>query len=324
MNLPSRWKQNRLAYLVSLALPLLTITGIHVGGWMTVTGLATAFVLYPLLDLTLGESEGTNLEHLHPLFFDVILYLHCMLQLVSVLVLLRFAHHEGYSVFFWCAALSSGTSAGTSGIVIAHELIHRKQGWKKTMGIVVLWTVSYMHFYIEHIRGHHKWVATSKDSASATVTQGLWSFILSTIPRQWLSSFRLKPGMAITFLAVEISTLAILFWAYGEIVAVAWITQSAMAIFLLEYVNYIRHWGLRREPDQKVEAWHSWQSLNRWSRWTLVELTLHADHHITASKEYWKLQVFEGPRLPSGYFACFYLALIPPIWKAVMRKRLPV
>ena len=32
----------------------------------------------------------------------------------------------------------------------------------------------------------------------------------------------------------------------------------------------------------------------------------------------------EGPRLPNGYYVCFYLALVPPLWRSVMRKRIPV
>ncbi len=324
--------QSRAVYLCSLILPLVTIAGNLAGGWAVLASLFTAFGIYPLLDMILGESKGRNLESDDPGFFDFILYAHAVLQITAVSSLAYLAAKIGFNKYTFMAALSTGTNSGISAIVIAHELIHRKTVFQRYLGIFLLWTVHYMHFYVEHIRGHHKNVATNLDPASAREDEGLWLFIIRTIPRQWISAFGIikEKSNAILlnpvlwFLLVQVISLLAVLVLMGSSVLLVWLIQSLFSIFLLEFVNYIRHWGLRRDPVERVLARHSWQSEQRWSRWTLVELTRHSDHHMTASKEYWRLQGFdEGPRLPAGYYVCFYLALLPPVWRRVMRQRIP-
>ena len=317
----------------SLILPGITIAGNFTGGWFAFTGFITAFVIYPLLDMILGESQGRNLESDDPLFFDLILYAHAVLQIGAVGSLGYFALLEGLNRFTLMAALSTGTNSGISSIVIAHELIHRKMAFQRHLGIFLLWTVNYPHFYVEHIRGHHKNVATDLDPASAREDEGLWLFVIRTVPLQWISAWHIMKeknvsalkNPVVLFLLIQIISWSAVYYFFGIAVLAVWLIQSLFSIFLLEFVNYIRHWGLRRDPGERVLAMHSWQSERRWSRWTLVELTRHSDHHMTASKEYWKLQAYdEGPRLPNGYYVCFYLALVPPLWRSVMRKRIPV
>lgn len=323
--------QSRFVYFFSFVLPLIAIAGNLTGGWSAFSGFIAAFMLYPLLDIVLGESQGRNLESDDPFFFDLVLYIHAILQIAAVGTLCYFAAHQGLDRYTLMAALSTGTNSGISSIVIAHELIHRKTSFQRYLGIFLLGTVNYMHFYVEHIRGHHKNVATDLDPASAKEDEGLWGFVLRTIPRQWESAFDIMKeknvvplkNTVVLFLLAQIVSWFCMYFVFGRAVLAAWLIQSLFSIFLLEFVNYIRHWGLRRVPGEKVQAWHSWQSEQRWSRWTLVELTRHSDHHMIASREYWKLQGYaEGPRLPGGYYVCFYLALIPPLWRSVMQKRI--
>lgn len=110
----------------------------------------------------------------------------------------------------------------------------------------------------------------------------------------------------------------------GPWVAGAFIFQAAFAVFQLEYINYVRHYGLEREIDERQTERHSWQTEQRWSRWTLLELTRHPAHHMKASLPFWKLRPYdEAPSLPSGYYGCFWLAVIPPLWRRVMDGRIP-
>ena len=68
---------------------------------------------------------------------------------------------------------------------------------------------------------------------------------------------------------------------------------------------------------------HSWQSERRWSCWTLLNLSLHPSHHLKASLGYWEATAHEGaPRMPSGYYGCFWPALVPPVWKRMLRPRI--
>jgi alkane 1-monooxygenase len=83
-----------------------------------------------------------------------------------------------------------------------------------------------------------------------------------------------------------------------------------MAIMLLEVVNYVEHWGLRR-AGKAVTAVDSWDTDNFFTLYTLVGLSRHADHHMVASRPYQLLRHFaESPKMPSGYYGTIVLALL--------------
>jgi alkane 1-monooxygenase len=106
-----------------------------------------------------------------------------------------------------------------------------------------------------------------------------------------------------------------------------WIGQSIMAVWLLETVNYIEHYGLRREvgPDGKREPFrmdHAWNADHVLSNSLLANLQRHSDHHMRALTPFPELQALPGPQLPTGYTGCVSMAAIPPLWFAVMDRRL--
>ena len=47
--------------------------------------------------------------------------------------------------------------------------------------------------------------------------------------------------------------------ADAAVLLIAFLGQAIVGIFLLEYVNYIQHYGLRRTGKRKTKM-HSWQS----------------------------------------------------------------
>jgi alkane 1-monooxygenase len=87
------------------------------------------------------------------------------------------------------------------------------------------------------------------------------------------------------WLLLEVAVVLCVGYVLGQWVAIAFCGQALVSIILLEYVNYIRHYGLRREPDERQTEMHAWQTERRWSRWTLLELTRHPAHHLSASAE---------------------------------------
>jgi alkane 1-monooxygenase len=116
----------------------------------------------------------------------------------------------------------------------------------------------------------------------------------------------------------------LLYFGGGPWVLAAFLVHAAFAVFLLEYINYIRHYGLRREVGERQTELHSWQAEERWSRWTLLELTRHPAHHLKASEPFWRLRPYaNAPTLPSGYYACFWIAVFPPLWRRVVHPRIP-
>jgi alkane 1-monooxygenase len=110
-----------------------------------------------------------------------------------------------------------------------------------------------------------------------------------------------------------------LYLTLGSAVGSAYLVQAAVAMLLLEFVNYIEHYGLVRAKGEKVGAHHAWQSDRISSRFTLFELSRHSDHHLKAYKPFHTLDSHESPFfLPSGYFGMYYVALIPPLWFRIM------
>jgi alkane 1-monooxygenase len=97
-----------------------------------------------------------------------------------------------------------------------------------------------------------------------------------------------------------------------------------VANFLLEYVNYIEHYGLTRRENERVNEMHSWQSDSIVSRFLLVDLSRHADHHYYAAKPFHTLDSHvKSPELPSGYAGLFFVAAIPPLWFKLIDNRIP-
>lgn len=55
-------------------------------------------------------------------------------------------------------------------------------------------------------------------------------------------------------------------------------------VIVLEVINYIEHYGLRRKrlPDgtyEKVTIRHSWNAPHRFTNYLLYKLQRHSDHH---------------------------------------------
>ncbi len=97
---------------------------------------------------------------------------------------------------------------------------------------------------------------------------------------------------------------------------------------LLEVVNYLEHYGLRRNKreDGRYERClpeHSWNSNNVASNVLLYHLQRHSDHHANPTRRYQALRhVEEAPQLPTGYAGMIVLAWFPPLWRRVMDPRL--
>ena len=318
---------------------MLAITGNVLGGAYTLSGVLFIWVLSPILDVLFGESESPRPPRESGTPFERLLWVHGILHFVMLATFFYFVASEGITRWLLAASLSTGLVAAASAIVTAHELGHQRPkspGWR--LARALLFSINYTHFTTEHNHNHHKNVATDKDPASATYEQSIWSFWIRTIPGQFLSSVRVHNrkgrtgfrnpswrGLALQLLCVSI--LAILhyvgiYWAAP--VLIGWLIASGIAILTLEYVNYIRHWGLRRENGGRFEEGHAWNTEARWSRWSLLELTRHSDHHLHASVPFWKLRPYpDAPRLPSGYYACWWPCLLPPLWRKMMRGRAP-
>lgn len=315
-------------YLLSLSPVPFVITGNLLGGPFS---LMNAF--YGLAIMTISEKfipENKEDNHLHSFFPNLILMAHVFFQSACLLSLF-YGIHSGVLQSGWviAAIVSTGLNSALAGITSAHELIHRKEKILRVLGIWNLITVNYGHFYIEHIKGHHKLVGTKKDPATAYYGESVYHFIARTIPNQFISSLKIEASrlqkqnalryslqnFVMMIVLIEIVCCITLFYFFGIKILFAFLLQSFISILILEYVNYIEHYGLVRDENERVNATHSWQSDHLLSRFALIELSRHSDHHYYASKPYHTLKSYEeSPVLPSGYFGSFYTALIPSLW----------
>ncbi|HVU02904.1 MAG TPA: fatty acid desaturase [Polyangiaceae bacterium] len=259
--------------------------------------------------------------------FDALLVALSALQLVNVVLLGRMMQHASPWRFDTLAAMVVvGSSSAYSGIVVAHELIHRTQSGWRTLGRLLLATVSYEHFYTEHVRGHHVRIGTEEDPATARFGESFQHFYFRTVPAQFRSAWRLEttrlgdPDMplwdprllrsrVVHGVVGEVAIAAAVTVAFGPAALLAHVLQAWWATRALEVVNYFEHWGLSRK-EKRVQPIHSWDTHSRFTYFALTGLSRHADHHAFASRHYEDLRVWdESPKLPRGYLAMFPLVL---------------
>ena len=336
-----------LPYLLIYAIPLTTGVGLWLGGAGIFLGLALVFILIPLLDALGGldtanpDADGEKALDRNPMF-NLTVRLWFVPQVGLIAFGLWCAVNGGWSPMEWMGAvLSVGVSSGAGGITVAHELMHRRGKLDRGLAELLMTTASYTHFCVEHVYGHHKHVATPEDPATARYGQSLYPFVAQSILGGVRSAWRLESRRvsrrkkhARTLHDRRLRYALDLALAYGLVAALFggagvlfFLTQSAVAICLLELINYIEHYGLIRQKQangryQNIRPQHSWNSAHRITRGVLVGLPRHADHHANASRPFWKLRHLDhAPQMPAGYAAMVLLSLLPPLWFRVMNPR---
>lgn len=346
------WKdRRRRLWAVSLLLPMLPLAALlawaasGVEAWMWLTP-AVVYGLVPLLDQLLGEDPNNPPESLVPALEEDRWYRWLTwLSVPAVWLTVAFAAWVAVSgelgPFGWLGlAVSAGWSSG-AGINVGHELGHKKAALERWLARLALAPACYGHFVVEHVRGHHRDVATPEDPASSRFGESYYRFMGREIPGAFRRAWRLerqrlaglgRGALDIRNENLQAWALSALFWgalllALGPAVLPFMFAQAVFAYSLLSAANYVEHYGLLRErlPDGRYERpapRHSWNSNRVVSNLLLYQLQRHSDHHAWPARRYQSLRHFdEAPQLPTGYFGMFLLALVPPLWRRVMDPR---
>ncbi len=326
--------------------PIIVLTGRLGGGW-TFFPVAILYVIVPAIDALVGLNPRNPSAAEEPALSDdpafrAITWLWVPVQLALIVWGLgRVASGAMTAVETLGTTLSIGLTAGAIGMTFAHELIHRPSRFERLLGDLLLLSVTYPQFAIEHVHGHHRHVGTPRDPATARYGESLYAFLPRTVLGGVRSAWRIEArrlgkhghrtltqaNRMLRYAAVLIVLYSGVGLRYGWSGILFLAAQSVAAFLLIETINYIEHYGLvRREvaPGQyeRVMPWHSWDSTHRVSNWILINLARHADHHVAASKRYQVLYALDAaPQLPTGYGAMFVLALAPPLWRRVMDPR---
>jgi alkane 1-monooxygenase len=207
----------------------------------------------------------------------------------------------------------------------------------------LLASVLYSHFRSEHLRVHHLWVGTPRDPVTARYNEGFHRFFPRVLVQCLMSAWGAERAM-LARRGLRWWNGSNPFWRYAAlqggmlVLALAlggwaglglFVVQAAVAIWQLELVNYIEHYGLTRRHlgDGRYEhvlPRHSWNATYKASNWLLINLQRHSDHHYKPDRRFPLLQTYDedaAPQLPLGYPVMTIAAMIPPLWKRVMNPR---
>ncbi len=334
-------------YLFVFLAPALTIGGIQMGGLWTWSTVLLAFGVIPLFELflvpdarNLDESGEVRLRG--RLLYDGLLFLAVPIQYATVGHLLFTEATRPLAGAAWAGAIAStGVCCGVLGINIAHELGHRRGRAPRLMAEALLLTSLYMHWLVEHLKGHHARVSTPEDPASARLGESLYAFLLRSIAKTYVSAWQIENrrlrtigrspwswrNAIVRYHLIQFAALVLAWHTFGSTATFSFLCAAAIGILLLESVNYIEHYGLTRSHDgrryERVRPVHSWNSDHVLGRAFLFNLSRHSDHHADAARPYQVLRHFdESPQMPTGYPGMLLLALVPPLWFAVLHPRI--
>ena len=335
-------------YLSPLLVYVLACIAFTGHGWLTWVPVVQAWIIIPVVELFIRPDEN-NLSAAEDELakkdkrYDFMLYIIVVFQFLILYLFLKSLQTPG--LLWWeitGRVLSMGLLCGSFGINVAHELGHRVKKFEQVFAKALLLTSLYMHFFIEHNKGHHKHVATPRDPSSARFNEPVYIFYFRTIIFSYLSAWKIanqemkKNGLPVwhwknEMLQAQIIQLAFvsaISFFFGWFITLFFLAAATIGFLLLETVNYIEHYGLQRKQKadgnyERAMPQHSWNSNHILGRIMLFELSRHSDHHYLASKKYQLLQHHdEAPQLPTGYPGSMILAMLPPVWFYVMNPKI--
>ena len=334
---------------LSLVWPLMPVAscllashyGVAAWYWLT---LAVWYLAVPVVDHLLPTDASNPPPEVVPQldadrYYRYLTYLTVPIHYVT---LIYTAYVVGTEHLAWYSILGLGLSVGVvNGLAIntGHELGHKTTTLERWLAKAVLAVVGYGHFFIEHNKGHHRFVATPEDPASSKMGETIYRFACREIPgamkRAWASErdrlARAGRGPwtldneVLQPLLMTVILYSALLYAFGWVMVPFLFLQSFWGWFgILTSANYIEHYGLlrRKSAEGRYEAcqpYHSWNSNHVMSNLILFNLQRHSDHHANPTRRYQSLRAFDNlPEFPSGYPLMFMLALLPPLWFRVM------
>ncbi len=341
------WRRAMPFWLSLLLLPLVWV-GAFLGGWWILLPPLATWYLFAALD----GIFGLDLDNADPQTAEADLRWYIRLttfwvplQFLTLFLLIAYTREaahlgslEKIGLFF-----GMGVISGTIGINYSHELMHQKNRYERWLGDLLLAMVLYSHFRSEHLLVHHRYVGTPRDPVTARYNEGFHRFYPRVLVQCWRSAFRAEaerlkrkdlpwyhrsnPFLRYWALQAAMILLAILLGGWSGLAL--FLVQAGVAIWQLELVNYIEHYGLTRKhlgagKYEHVKPHHSWNAAQKASNWLLINLQRHSDHHYKPDRRFPLLQTYskdEAPQLPYGYPVMAVAAMIPPLWRRVMNPK---
>jgi alkane 1-monooxygenase len=342
-----RWQSAAPFWMSFLLIPLAWFSALQ-GGWTVLLLPLVTWYFFAALD----GFIGLNLENADPdtadedlAWYKALTILWVPAQFLTLFGLIWYAGQadhlsslEKIVLFF-----GMGVISGTIGINYSHELMHQKDRTERFLADVLLAMVLYSHFRSEHLLVHHRYVGTPRDPVTARYNEGFHRFYPRVLRQSLVSAFHAEKDK-LARKDRPWTDSANPFWTYWYLQAVmlllafalgGWsgiglfLVQAGTAIWQLELVNYVEHYGLTRKhlgngKYEHVRPRHSWNAAHKASNWLLINLQRHSDHHYKPDRRFPLLQTHteaDAPQLPYGYPVMTIAAMMPPLWRRIMNRR---
>ena len=330
-----------------LLFPMAWFVATQGGWWLAVLPLST-WALFTILDFVAGlntANEDPDTAQQDLFWYRAITWAWAPLQVITLLGLLAYITQTDHLALWeeYLLFAAFGVISGTVGINYSHELMHQKPKFERWFADILLASVLYSHFRSEHLLVHHRYVGTPRDPVTARYGEGFWRFFARVFVACGKSAFGAEKAMLARknlpwthrsnpfwrYWSLQLAFLIAAIWIGGLWGLFLFTVQAFSALFQLELVNYIEHYGLTRKHlgDGKYEhtqPHHSWNAAHKASNWLLINLQRHSDHHYKPDRRYPLLQNYEAsdaPQLPYGYPMMTMAALFPTLWRKMMNPR---
>ena len=318
------------------------------GGWTIALLPLVTWYLFSLLDAVLGLNlDNADLEATEAdlYWYRLVTLIWAPLQFLTVFGLIYYATRAGHlgtaeRIFLFFGV---GVITGTIGINYSHELMHQRNKTERFLADFLLGMVMYSHFRSEHLLVHHRHVGTPRDTVTARYNEGFHRFYPRVLLESLTSAFHAEKNMLarkrlpwtdpsnpfFKYWAIQAAFLLLALLLGGWSGLGLFLVQAGVAIWELELVNYIEHYGLTRKhlgggKYEHVQPRHSWNAAHKASNWLLINLQRHSDHHYKPDRRFPVLQTYgasDAPQLPYGYPVMTMAAMVPPLWRRIMNPR---
>ncbi|MEJ2517649.1 MAG: alkane 1-monooxygenase [Methyloceanibacter sp.] len=318
---------------------LLGSVSLLIGGWMPFAVILLIMVFGSFAD----ELSGEELDRLGDgarTFYNANLYLALPLMCLLAVMLAVYARSASFTEkplqtigAIWVV----GYLFALVGATVGHELTHR-QGWvPQAIAHVLLGFTLNTSFVIYHVHVHHRRVGSYDEASTARRGERPFPFLARAVYGQYAQAASVeaerlrRKGLPVwsrhnrflQAIAAPLAIIAVMALIGGPFALLLFGLAAMLGRFFHELINYVQHYGLVRAENAPIRPRHSWDCYHRLSNVLHYNLPRHSDHHMFATKPFWRLDTAEDvPMLPYGYQTMATFALVFPLWRYVMRPLL--
>ena len=323
-------------YQLALGMPLLAPVGVRLHlPWLAPL---VVFGAFPILGLLIGEDRALPVVGLRRsrALIEYLDWLPRAYAAVWMATLAWAAIYAGQADLGWAGLAWLIVAAGIGSAVAictAHELMHRRSAADVMLGRAMSALCLHGHMYVEHLH-HHATVGEVGAGETAPRGSSIYRFapldFMQGVRNAWnVERSRLRRCRAPWWrnrmlqdygLAVG---LALASASLGGTAFVFFVGQAAFAVYCFEVITYVHHYGLERADGEEPGPQHAWSHHCWLTNCLTFNNTFHSDHHLRPQTPYYELHAMHGaPKLPASYFTMFCVALVPPLWRRLMDRRL--